>query len=397
MSQIKIADISRWQGVINWDEFRKAVDGVVIKVSGSDGGLYKDGMADRNRDEARRVGMPVWFYHYKGSGTPEEQAQYMLNAIGGLRPGEAVVCDDENEAKVNVGFNAAFADKMKELSGGLIDVVYSNLSRFQNVDLTPLRERNMAAWVAKYGVNDGTVAGAGNPPSLGDNIIINMWQYTSQARIPGVTANTVDMNIFYGTVDQFKAYGAKDNVPAPQPPAPTPAPAPVGDGYYTVTSRDSDGLAAAMARIGITDWRYVAATNGLVAPYTIYVGQRLKVFGGSAGAAVRAGGVTYLVVKNDTLIGIGTKTGHGWQQIAVLNNIAAPKYTIYPGQLLQLPAGGVTPAAAVQSTYTVTSSDYDGLAAAMRRIGRSDWQAIAQLNGLAAPYVIYPNQVLRLN
>lgn len=393
MSQITVADISRWQYTIDFDEFKNHVQGVVIKVSGSDGGLYTDGMFKRNQAEARRVGLPIWYYHYKGAGSARDQAAYMLNAIGELKAGEAIVCDDENEGKVNVGFNAEFSDAVKELTGGLIDVVYSNLSRFQGVDLKPLKDRNMGAWVAKYGMNTGTVEGAGAAPS-GIDMSIIMWQYTSAARIPGVSQNSVDMNIFYGTVEQFKAYGAKGNVPAPSAPHPVEAPAATGDGYYTVVKNDN--LSAIGAKLGI-DWRVIADTNGIVAPFTIFPGQRLRVFGGTPGQLGRATNTkTYTVISNDNLIGIGTKTGVNWAEIARINHIGAP-YTIYPGQVLQLGEGGVTEQARVQSTYTVTSRDYDGLAAALARIGRSDWQAVARLNNLGAPYTIYPNQVLRLN
>lgn len=44
---------------------------------------------------------------------------------------------------------------------------------------------------------------------------------------------------------------------------------------------------------------------------------------------------TYTVVSGDTLSGIGVKTGTNWQDIARKNGIAAP-YVIYPGQVLQL-------------------------------------------------------------
>lgn len=385
MSQITVADISRWQGVINWDQFKDAIQGVVIKATGADGGLYVDGMLARNRDEARRVGLPIWFYHYKGSGNARQEAEYFVNAIGGLRAGEGLVLDDENEGKVNPAWDAQFADRIKELTG-LNVVIYSNQSRFSGVDLSPLAQRNLGAWVAKYGANTGTVEGAGSAPSISGMTII-MWQYTSTARVAGVTVNTVDMNIFYGDVAAFKAYGGANNVPAPTP-APTPAPAPsVGDGYYTVVSGDT--LSGIGAKVGVA-WPTIAANNGIVAPYTIYPGQRLKVFGGAAQASPQATPAgTYKVVSGDTLSGIGAKTGISWQTIAQLNGIGSP-YTIYPGQLLKL-GGAIAPNN--PATYTVVSGDT--LSGIGQKTGKS-WQAIAQVNGIGAPYTIYPNQVLRL-
>lgn len=392
MAEIKVADISRWQGTIDWDEFKKHVDAVVIKASGADGGLYTDAMLRRNQSEARRVGLPIWYYHYKGaSASAKDQADHFLRAIGELKPGEGVVLDDENEAQVNVPFITEFADRIKGLTG-INNVLYSNQARFRG-NLVPVKDRNIGAWVAKYGANTGTLAGAGSQPSI-PTLTMIMWQYTSRAVVPGVSANTVDMNVFYGDVAAFRKYGAPGVVVAPKPSKPVPQP--TGNGIYVVKASDADGLAAAMKRIGISDWQKVARDNGLVAPYVIHVGDRLKVYGGTLGSSQPAPSGTYRVVPGDTLIGIGAKTGHGWQDIAKLNGIAGPKYTIYAGQTLKLPGGGVAPAAKKQATYTVRTSDYDGLAAAMRRIGRSDWQAVAKLNGLAAPYVIYPNQVLRL-
>ena len=48
-------------------------------------------------------------------------------------------------------------------------------------------------------------------------------------------------------------------------------------------------------------------------------------------------------------------------------------------------------------TYTVTSRDYDGLMAAMVRIGRgSQWRKVADINGLQPPFIIRPGQILKL-
>ena len=95
-----------------------------------------------------------------------------------------------------------FADRVKQLTG-LNVVIYSNQSRFIGVDLSELKNRNLGAWVAKYGANGGTLESAGSAPVISGMDII-MWQYTSTARVSGVTANTVDLNVFYGDVAAFK-------------------------------------------------------------------------------------------------------------------------------------------------------------------------------------------------
>lgn len=390
MSQINFPDVSRWQGVIDWDALKASgrADTVLIKVTGADGGLYVDSQAARNISEARRVGIPAAFYVYKGDAGAADTARHLIATVGTFQPGEFVIADDENEGKVNTGWDAEFIDTVKGLIN-IIPPIYSNLSRFQGVDLSPIKSRNAGLHVAAYGPNDGNPHTA--PGGLDATIIA--WQYTSAARVPGITANTVDMNIFYGSVEDWKKYGV-GATSAPQVSAPvvTPAPATNGSGIYTVVSGDT--LSGIGAKVGVA-WPTIAATNGITAPYTIFPGQKLKVYGGTLGQAAQVAAVQggqYVVVSGDTLSGIGAKTGHSWQDIASLNGIGSP-YTIYPGQRLNLPGGGVTPAAAQEANYVVVSGDtLSGIGA---KTGRN-WQAIASLNGIGAPYTIYPNQVLRL-
>lgn len=112
--------------------------------------------------------------------------------------------------------------------------------------------------------------------------------------------------------------------------------------------------------------------------------------GGSTPAPAPSG-KTYKVIKNDTLSGIGQKTGVKWQTIASLNGIKAP-YTIFPGQVLKLTGSAPAPTPAAK-TYTVQKND--SLSVIGERTGTS-WQAIASLNGIKAPYVIYAGQKLNL-
>jgi LysM repeat protein len=104
------------------------------------------------------------------------------------------------------------------------------------------------------------------------------------------------------------------------------------------------------------------------------------------------GGGTYTVVSGDNLSAIGTKTGSDWRAIAQLNGIGAP-YVIYPNEVLNIP-GGNSPAPdapAATTRYTVKSGDTLG------GIGQKfgvDYHTIAAANGIADPDKIYPGQVL---
>ena len=140
----------------------------------------------------------------------------------------------------------------------------------------------------------------------------------------------------------------------------------------------------------------------------------------------------YTVQRGDYLTALGRKFDVSWQEIAMLNNLSYP-YTLYPGQLLRLPGGSVTPPPAesqqpamkrihlpavfgrdplsqapaaypepgVESAaqnaevleYVVEQGDY--LIAVAERFGLN-WLDLAALNGLEYPYLLYAGQVLKL-
>jgi len=115
--------------------------------------------------------------------------------------------------------------------------------------------------------------------------------------------------------------------------------------YYTVQSGDT--LRNIAARFGI-GWADLAAWNNLYPPYTIFPGQQLLVSGSGpaapaqpvtpSGTAPSAGMPSlYTVQPGDTLAGIARRFGLYWPDIAGANGVSWP-YTIYPGQVLTLPA-----------------------------------------------------------
>ena len=97
---------------------------------------------------------------------------------------------------------------------------------------------------------------------------------------------------------------------------------------------------------------------------------------------------TYTVRAGDTLWAIAKQYGTTVGALASLNHIANPNL-IYPGQVLSLPRG----AAPAERTYTVRWGDT--LWAVARRYGTTVG-ALAGLNHIANPNLIYPGQVLRL-
>lgn len=109
---------------------------------------------------------------------------------------------------------------------------------------------------------------------------------------------------------------------------------------------------------------------------------------------------TYTVQPGEHLMQIARTLGLDWQEIARLNALRPPAYTVYPQQVLQLPAPAANPLPATAVAPSPTPGSYvvqhgDSLFRIAMRYGL-DWPTLAQLNGLSYPYRIYAGQTLRL-
>lgn len=97
---------------------------------------------------------------------------------------------------------------------------------------------------------------------------------------------------------------------------------------------------------------------------------------------------TYTVRAGDTLSSIASKFGTSYQALASLNGISNPNL-IYVGQVLRVNGSASTGSV----YYTVRAGD--NLSAIASRYGTS-YQSIAALNGLSNPNLIYAGQTLKI-
>ena len=98
MTPLRVLDVSRWQGCIDWDAVQRssAIDGVMLRVLGSRNGQpYPDPQFERNHAACTARGIPVGGYYYTCAVT-SRQTEAELNALraeGGIlhyqRIGEA--------------------------------------------------------------------------------------------------------------------------------------------------------------------------------------------------------------------------------------------------------------------------------------------------------------------
>ncbi|EOS8057856.1 LysM peptidoglycan-binding domain-containing protein [Enterococcus hirae] len=94
---------------------------------------------------------------------------------------------------------------------------------------------------------------------------------------------------------------------------------------------------------------------------------------------------THVVQYGEALSSIATKYGTTYQALASLNGLSNPNM-IYAGQVLK-----VNEKVSTTRTYTVRSGD--NLSSIASRLGTT-YQVLAQRNGLSNPNLVYPGQVL---
>lgn len=335
--KIEGIDVSRWQGIINWDSVKSAKSFAIIKIGGSDDGLYPDGQAQRNANEARRVGIPRGFYFYLGGvfdiATEVQHIKNCIANIGGLKPGESIALDWEEHNANEVAYVTGIAKALID-SGLPRPLIYMSLSRVRGNNWKPLVDLNCGLWVASWGNNNATLEPGEVSPSE-EWPFVAMQQYSSTGSVSGI-GGRVDLDVFNGDVEAFLKYGASGAVTPPaEQPAPTP-PSPPSNEYTVVAGDTLSGIAA---RLGI-GWQTLWSWNRdrVSDPNRIFAGQKLRV-NGSVPQPPAPVNKTYTVRFGDNLSSIAARYGTSWQKLYELNKaiIGSNPNFIKPGQVLKLP------------------------------------------------------------
>jgi GH25 family lysozyme M1 (1,4-beta-N-acetylmuramidase) len=208
---IRGADISHYQGTVNFDLLKTAVDFLIIKTSEGVGLL--DSQFSRNQSEARRVGLCCGYYHYSHpelNNNPESEADYFLKTIGQLKDGEILCLDYEVTYAGGVDWCKKFLDRVYSVTK-VKPLIYMDQSRMKQFDWTPIVNAGYGLWLAQYDYNpDGT-------PAATDWPFMALRQYSNNSIFAGISGG-VDGDVFYGDQNTFKKYGYVTPTP-PQTPS----------------------------------------------------------------------------------------------------------------------------------------------------------------------------------
>lgn len=206
---LPIMDVSRWQGNIDWNKVKASglVSGVMLRALGNSAEdepskPYIDPTFERNYAECQRVGLPVGVYYYcKAVNTAEADAELALlrKALTGKTVQLPVAVDIE-DAYVQAPLDKQTLTDIAAHALGTVErwgfyaMLYTGLYFGQtNLYMGGAALKKYDVWLARY-PKDKTKTKPEDKPKT--DFAFGMWQYTSTARVPGVSGN-VDLSHAY--------------------------------------------------------------------------------------------------------------------------------------------------------------------------------------------------------
>ena len=197
---INFIDTSNHQG--GYSPALTGADAVIVKAT--QGNWFVDGFCDSIIQQAMATGMPWGFYHYADDGDANSEAAFFLDNCRNYFGQGIPVLDWEGNQSVD--WVNAFVECVHAQTG-VWPWVYANPWRLDPGGVNP----NCARWVALYpDVANPTwsqAQGWGSPVTDG-NVVA--WQFCSDGRVNGISGD-VDLDLFYGSKEQWLAYARGDN------------------------------------------------------------------------------------------------------------------------------------------------------------------------------------------
>lgn len=195
----KIADISHYQGAIDWTKARQELEYVIFRASvGSN--------ADKRYLEyTRDCGIPYGVYHYVKAGTAEQartEARFFVECANKAAKKPLIYfADIEYEtqtASTTEAVCVAFLEELRALGCKMVGL-YIGQSRYKWAGKAI--GMSDAIWIPRYGKNTGELP----PEQYFPKYPCEMWQYTSKGKVAGIDGN-VDLDTLWhgeGTLEWY--------------------------------------------------------------------------------------------------------------------------------------------------------------------------------------------------
>ncbi len=209
-------DVSGWQGQIDWGAVQRSGRQFSF-AKATEGATFVDRSFAANRAGMARAGLVLrGFYHFArpDRNGPAAEAEHFLRTVGSLGPGEVAVLDLEVGSRLpGLGdWAAEWLGRVHQATGRL-PLIYSFESYLAENPTSRLTQYPL--WIASWGADNGVVPG--ELPKIDRWSKWTFWQYTSKARVPGVST-VVDDNLFVGTTAELASLGGVAVPPATNDP-----------------------------------------------------------------------------------------------------------------------------------------------------------------------------------
>lgn len=345
-------DISGWQAGI--DLSKVPCDFAIVKAT--QGVTFVSGSCDTQVQQAIGLGKPFGFYHYVDGSGAREEADFFVGHCSGYF-GHGIPCIDWESAQ-----NAAWGDTgyLRQLVQRVIDrtgvkpLIYASQGSFP---WDVAQALDCGAWVAQYA--DDRPTGYQDAPWNEGAYPCAIRQYSSHGRLDGYSG-FLDLDKAYMDADAWAKYVGPGSVPAPAPAPARKSDEQLADEVIAGQWGDGDDRRNRLAQAGYDYDAVQSIVNAKLQPPRKSNGQIAdEVIGGAWGngddrrnrlaqagydpdaiqdivnARLQPQEAYYTVRSGDTLSGIASRYGTSYQAIAALNGLANPDL-IYPGQTLRV-------------------------------------------------------------
>lgn len=202
---VRGVDVSSYQGEIDLETL-SSQDIQFAFIKATEGSSYVDPYFSTNYQNAQATSLRIGAYHffsYDSSGA--SQAQNFISNVPAIPNMLPPVVDVE-----------FYGDKEKNLPDAAetqaqLDNLLSALENHYGIKpILYATEKSYRLYLAnRYDSYDIWIRNVITSPTLSDNRDWTFWQYTNRERLEGYNGKEkfIDMNVFYGTQDQFMQYG----------------------------------------------------------------------------------------------------------------------------------------------------------------------------------------------
>lgn len=388
-------DVSNWSGYINWREVRDAGIEVAI-IQASEGTFYRDPYLHEFYNGAKENGIKVGFYHFFNPGSSPTPSEQARYFVDTIR-------GLDSDLKLVLDLEQTGGLDNYEVTRQAIEFL-EEVRNYSGLDVAVYTYTNFAQYnlyeglgLSEYPLWIAQLSEGGPSPNpiWGNKYVA--WQYSDTGRVRGINAST-DLDLIYDGMflDDREDIPKEQKQPQRIPGTRQEPSTQSGVIYYTVQEGDT---LTSIAQKYDTTVHEITVTNSIVNPNLIYVGEVLKIYPGNRSIIKRKKvfTTTYIVQSGDTLTSIAIKFDTTVQAIAELNDLQNPNL-IYVGEILKIPTNSRGNLSAPSSRHYIKTyivQSGDTLTSIAKKFNTTA-DKIALLNNITNPNLIYPGQILKI-